>query len=92
MERLLRIKSHAGIGRYLASVTHCGYILRHAEIPSPFAYSPTHLVYQDAKRGKVIVVETAHKQYDVFRVAEISWSQERDALKEVYRLKAKEGR
>ena len=41
---------------------------RLATIPSPYAYSPTHQVYRDEQGRDVIVVETAHKRYDVFQV------------------------
>jgi hypothetical protein len=39
------------------------------EIPSPYAFSPSHTVYQDGQDRLVIVVETAHKRYDVFDVS-----------------------
>ena len=70
MQRLLRITSHAGHARYLASLTEgpLGFIPRQADIPSPYAYSPTHTVYHDPTRGPVIIVETRHKTFDVFRV------------------------
>jgi hypothetical protein len=43
-----------------------------ADIPSPYAFSPTHVVYHDVEMQRYIfVVETAHKRYDVFEVP--SW-------------------
>jgi hypothetical protein len=70
MKRILRITSHAGKARYLATLTDgwLGWIVRQKDIPSPYAYSPTHGVYHDPKRGAVIIVETSHKRYDVFAV------------------------
>ncbi len=70
MKRLLRITSHAGHAHYLATLTpgELGWIVRQRDIPSPYAYSQTHLVSHDPVRGPVIIVETAHKRYDVFRV------------------------
>jgi hypothetical protein len=37
-------------------------------IPSPYAYSPTHAVFQTMNGKQVIIVETKHKQYDVFEI------------------------
>lgn len=68
-DRVLRIKSHAGISRYLSKIGDpIGWIVRHLEIPSPYSYGPSHAAYADSRAGKVFIVETAHKQYDVFRV------------------------
>lgn len=67
MKRLLRITSHAGHARYLATVTDAGWIVR-TDIPSPYASGPSHGVYLDRKRGLVIIVETKHKTFDVFSV------------------------
>lgn len=71
MKRLLRITSHVGLSRFLATVDgeFCGWIAR-TDIPSPYASGPTHGVYNDPKRGKVIVVETAHKRFDVFAIGD----------------------
>ena len=67
--RIKRITSHSGISRYLSYVESTGLVInRLATIPSPYAYSPTHQVYRDEQGRDVIVVETAHKRYDVFQV------------------------
>jgi hypothetical protein len=69
MKRIKRITSHVGLSRYLSYVESTGkVILRVPSIPSPYAYSPDHQVYRDEQGRNVIVVETAHKQYDVFAV------------------------
>jgi hypothetical protein len=70
LQRIKRITSHAGKARYNVTLEwDKGYIPRQADIPSPYAYSPTHSVsYDPAKKTHVIVVETAHKRYDVFAV------------------------
>ena len=69
MERIKRITSYSGHARFLASLDRFGIgtIPRQKEIPSPYAYSPDHQVHV-WKMNQVIIVETAHKQYDVFSV------------------------
>jgi len=72
LKRIKRINSYAGHARYLATVndhnfTRC--IPRRQDIPSPYAYAPEHAVYTDGQGRDVIIVETAHKQYDVFDVS-----------------------
>jgi hypothetical protein len=70
VKRIKRITSHVGLSRYMASLDTTMWVTpRIAAIPSPYAYSPTHTIYQDVLRNKpihVIIIETAHKQYDVF--------------------------
>ena len=73
MKRIKRIHSHTGHAQFLFEcagdedgATPIGYLPRQDDIPSPYAYSPTHIVYDHA--GPVIIVETAHKVYDVFEV------------------------
>lgn len=71
-KRILRIKSHAGHARYLATLEDTDReIARIPEIPSPYAYSPTHVLYQDQLGRDVFIVQTAHKQYDVFLAPEV---------------------
>ena len=44
-------------------------IPRQADIPSPYSYSPDHVVYE--WRGMdVIHVETRHRRYEVFQIQE----------------------
>lgn len=64
--RLRVIASHAGLARFMAEVTGpVGSIPR--EIHTPYASGPTHAVWN--WRGvPVIVAETRHKRYEVFRV------------------------
>lgn len=78
LKRLLRITSHAGKYRYLAEVGHeiVGWVPRQADIPSPFASGPTHGVYLDPQRGPVIIVETAHRRFDVFSTGDLTVSKE----------------
>ena len=68
-KRIKRINSHTGHARYLAeeAVEDIGEIPR-TNIPSPYAYSPTHLVSRTTDGKRVIIVETAHKQYDVYEI------------------------
>lgn len=68
MERIKRITSHAGHARFLAEVDFgVGRIPRQQDIPSPYASGPEHTVHR-WKMNYVFVVETKHKQYDVFGV------------------------
>lgn len=69
MERIKRIRSHTGYARFLANCLFVDTMPRQADIPSPYAYSSEHVVYKYEPTGQnVIIVETAHKQFDVFRV------------------------
>lgn len=77
MKRLKVVTGHAAHARFLAELESdgdgmylaLGTIPRHPEIPSPYAYSPTHQVY-DWNGTLVIVVETRHARYEVFKVEE----------------------
>lgn len=78
IKRIKRITSHVGLSRYMRDLTPCGEIPRIREIPSPYAFSPTHKTYQHKVTFQVVfIVETAHKQYDVFSalgaLAACSW-------------------
>ncbi len=65
--KIKRITSHVGVSRYLSGCRETSRrIPRIPEIPSPYAYSPEHVLYVDSKGRDVFVVETAHKRYDVF--------------------------
>ena len=74
LERIKRITSHVGKARFLAECaeTPLGVIARRPDIPSPYAYSPTWTVEAWHRTPTtiipVVIIETAHKQYDVFRV------------------------
>ena len=68
LQRIQRMTSHSGHARCLAECDDTPYcIARQADIPSPFAYSPTWNVYW-YREQYVIIRETAHKRYDVFSV------------------------
>jgi hypothetical protein len=69
VKRIKRITSHVGLSRYMDTLDTTMLVTpRIAAIPSPYAYSPTHTIYQvkGANPRHVIIVETKHKQYDVF--------------------------
>jgi hypothetical protein len=75
LRRIKRIRSHTGHAQFLAQCDLCadgdclvvGFIPRQRDIESPYAYSPSWSVYRF--QGKlVVVVETAHRRYDVFEV------------------------
>jgi hypothetical protein len=71
LKRIKRITSHTGYCRFLAECEvngfEVGVIPRQPDIPSPYAYSPEWAVYQWSGK-KVVIRETAHRQYDVFEV------------------------
>jgi hypothetical protein len=69
LDRIKRINSHVGYGRYLAACDDTPFVIaRQTDIPSPYASGPDHTVYAYQSIQHVIIVETAHKQYDVFAV------------------------
>ena len=69
MDRLKRITTYRGHAQFLASLARYGIgtIPRQPDIPSPYAYSDTHAVHV-WKHSQIIIVETAHRRYDVFGV------------------------
>src|SRR5262245_7372336 len=72
LTRIERIRSHAGKARYSATLdydTPLGYIPRQADIPSPYMFSATWTVWRHVPSGTpVVIIETSHRCYDVFRV------------------------
>ena len=66
--RIKRITSHSGHARFLATLLDTPFRIARTDIPSPYAYSPEHVVYEDEKGRFVFIVETSHKRYDVFVV------------------------
>ena len=69
MKRIKVIKGYAAHARALAEVdeTPVGEIPRQKDIPSPYAYSPSHLV-RNWNGKSIIEVETAHRRYEWFEV------------------------
>jgi hypothetical protein len=71
LKRLKRLSSYAAYARYLSECEDTPYeIPRQPDIPCPYRYSPTHTVYAYQGAVQVIIVETAHKRFDVFAVPE----------------------
>jgi len=71
LKRVKRIRSHTGYSRFLAECKDYNFsrsIPRQDNIPSPYHYSPEWTVYGHEKYGHVVIVETAHRCYDVFQV------------------------
>ena len=74
MTRVKVLTSHAAHARYLAEIsdettgdlTVRGEIPR-PDLPQPYSYGPTQIVY-NAHGVPVIIVETRHRRYEVFRV------------------------
>lgn len=83
LTKIKTITSHVGLARFLAEIDggYCGYLPRSvvAHIPSPYAYSPTKVLYRWNNRI-VTWFETRHKHYEVFAVTdECIYSNEQDA-------------
>lgn len=68
IKRIKRITSHVGLIRYMFTICDTSRTIPRLDIPSPYAFSSTHVVYVDSNGVLVFIVETAHKKYDVFRV------------------------
>ena len=67
-KRIKRIRSHAGVYRYLHQCGDAGTIPLQPDIPSPYAYSSDWLAYRAPTGQRVIIRETSHRCYDVFEV------------------------
>jgi hypothetical protein len=69
VERIKVVTGYAAHARFLAEVSEepIGTIDRRPEIPSPYAFSPDHPVW-NWNGVQVIVVETRHRRYEVFKV------------------------
>ena len=66
MKRVKRIRSHAGHARFLAECSETGRTVP-SSVRSPYHFTDRVAVYR--YRGlDVIVVETAHRRFDVFAV------------------------
>lgn len=69
IKQVKTLRGHTTLARFLATVTETGtFIQRHTNIPSPYAYSPSHIVYRDADGYAVIIIETRHAVFTVWRV------------------------
>jgi len=78
MNRIKVLPSHAAHARWPRGKL-VGYIPRQSQIPSPYAFSPSHPVYETAKEGRWFIVETRHRRYEVFEApAELIVRREQD--------------
>mgnify|MGYP001564311083 CR=1 FL=1 len=69
VELIRVVIGHRPIGRVMAEFSEkvVGTIPKQSQIPSPYSYSPTHPVWE--WHGlPVIIVETKHRRYEIFRV------------------------
>lgn len=67
VRRIKRITSHSGHARFLATVEDTNLLIKRiTAIPSPYHYAPIHQLYRTVSGELIFIVETAHKQYDVF--------------------------
>jgi len=68
LNRLLRVTGYSALARYRATLLRdgnpIGFIPR--MVGSPYSSGPSHCVFLDPKRGRVIIVETAHRRYDIY--------------------------
>ena len=68
LKRVNVVKGYTGLARFYAELGKClGYIPRQSYIPSPYAFSPTHIVFA-RDESAVIIVETRHLRHEVFEV------------------------
>ena len=81
LTRVKVITGYTNDARFYAELgENLGYIPRQGQIPSPYQYSPTHIVSE--WRGKpVIHVETKHRRYEIF---EVPFSEIKKTEKECY--------
>jgi hypothetical protein len=71
MKRIAVIRGYAADARHYAEAgENLGYIPKQKHIPAPYAYSPTHRVYE-WKGNKVIHVEVKHRQYEIYDVSDL---------------------
>lgn len=68
-KRVRVLTGYSAHARFLAETSegYLGEIPREAQIPNPYAYSPTHVVLAWGA-VPVIIVETKHRRYEVFEV------------------------
>jgi len=68
LKRLKVVTGHQPLARFYMDVgEYIGFIPRQKDIPSPYAYSPTHIVSL-WKGTPIIIVETKHRRHVVFEV------------------------
>jgi hypothetical protein len=69
VQRIRVVRGYRALARFMAELTAepIGEIPRRADIRTPYAYAPTHVVYGLGER-RVFIAETAHKKYEVFEV------------------------
>lgn len=71
VKRIRTITGHTSLARYLTGVSENPYreVQRHSEIPSPYAFSPTHTTFLLTQSLREIFwVETRHARYEIFEV------------------------
>lgn len=68
------LRGYAEHARYLATLSDdpVAYVARAdvADIPSPYAYSPSKGIFKDAAGDHVVIFETSHAVYEAFYVPE----------------------
>lgn len=79
LQRVRILTGYAAHARFNVEVGRpLGYI--HRTINQPYCYSPTHTVYA-WRGGPIIICETRHRRYEVFRVIGTFPQTERAAMK-----------
>lgn len=68
VKRIAVVVGHAPLARFMATLSEqpIGEIPR-TSIPSPYAFSPVHMVW-DLNGRPVILVETRHRRHEVYEV------------------------
>ena len=69
-KRIRRLRGYTANARYRArsSEQHIGTVANDFSIPSPYCYTPDRLIYLHADDGPFVMIETKHRQFDVFAV------------------------
>lgn len=69
MQRIKTIRSYSDLHRWLSELSQrpIGYLPRQTQIPSPYASSPTDVVWNWNGR-RVIYREVSHRRFEVFEL------------------------
>lgn len=76
MKKIKTVTGYTALARYMASLVSTdgdvadvvGYVVNRQEVATPYSYSPTRSVYQDDAGRLVVILETAHRRYEVFQM------------------------
>lgn len=68
MKRVKVINGYTALSNWINfEAKQTGKTIARTNLPSPYSYSPTHIVYS-YKNQDVILVETRHRRYEVYAI------------------------